>query len=96
MNVAEIEYYEIRGPRLLGGQETLWLAFIAVAYFLAQELVFLSPNVQKVVAAVWPASGIGLAALLLSPRRRWPAIVPILFLAGSFANVLAGKSLAAG
>ncbi|MCX6632700.1 MAG: MASE1 domain-containing protein [Candidatus Solibacter sp.] len=76
-------------------RDALWLALLAVAYFLAQELAFLLPGALKVVAAVWPAGGIGLAALLLSPRRRWPAILLTLFLAGMAANS-AGRPLATG
>ncbi len=38
--------------------------------------------------AVWPAGGIGLSALLLNPRRLWPAIVLALFAAGNAANFI--------
>src|ERR1017187_945382 len=77
------------------GQNALWIAFLAPAYFLAHEAALLFPDAQKVVAAVWPAGGIGLAALLLSPRRRWPVVIPILFLAGIAADVSVGRSLLA-
>jgi PAS domain S-box-containing protein len=83
--------YEAERPQ--GGtvaRDALSLAFVGIAYFLAHELAFLLPGAQKVVAAVWPAAGIGLAALLLNPRRRWPAILLILFLAGNSANFLSG------
>ena len=43
---------------------------IAVAYFLANRLALLFPDSQHVLSALWPAGGIGLAGLLLSPRRR--------------------------
>jgi integral membrane sensor domain MASE1 len=43
--------------------------------------------------AVWPAGGVGLAALLLSPRRLWPTILAALFLTGNAANLMTGRPL---
>ena len=84
-----------RVPVRAFGRDALWIAFLALAYFLAHEVALLVPDAQKLVAAIWPASGIGLAALLLSPRRRWPVILLILFLAGISADVWSGLSLLA-
>src|ERR1019366_6511501 len=78
------------------GRDALWIAFLALAYSLAHEAALLVPSAQKVVAAIWPAGGIGLAALLLSPRRRWPVLLSILFLASILADLLFGRSLLAG
>jgi integral membrane sensor domain MASE1 len=85
-----------RVPVRAFGRDALWIAFLALAYFLAHEVALLFPDAQKVVAAIWPAGGIGLAALLLSPRRRWPVVLAILFLAGILADLLSGGSLLAG
>src|ERR1017187_6104007 len=85
-----------RVPVRAFGRDALWIAFLALAYFLAHEVALLVPDAQKVVAAIWPAGGIGLAALLLSSRRRWPSILLILFLAGILADLLSGRSLLAG
>jgi PAS domain S-box-containing protein len=63
----------------------------ALAYFLAHELAFGFPDAQKVPMAVWPAGGIGLAALLLNRRRLWPIVCPALFMAGLAADLLAGR-----
>src|ERR1035441_2190005 len=82
-----------RVPVRAYGQNALWIAFLALAYFVAHEAALLFPDAQKVVAAVWPAGGIGLAALLLSPRRRWPLVLALLFLAGILADLLSGRSL---
>src|ERR1035438_10378532 len=84
-----------RVPVRAFGRDALWIAFLALAYFLAHEVALLVPDAQKLVAAIWPASGIGLAALLLSPRRRWPVVLLILFLAGVSADVWSGRSLLA-
>jgi PAS domain S-box-containing protein len=54
-------------------------------------MAFLFPDAGKVLMAVWPAAGVGLAALLLSPRRLWPAIVAILFASGNLADLIAGR-----
>jgi PAS domain S-box-containing protein len=74
-------------------RDVLPLAVITLAYFSAFQIAFLLPDAGKVVAAVWPASGIGLAALLLNPRRRWPAIVALLYAVGVIANLLGGRPL---
>jgi PAS domain S-box-containing protein len=76
------------------GRDTLWGALIALACFLAHNLVFLFRESQTAPAAVWPASGIGLAALLLCPRRLWPTILGVLFFVGSAAHLLSGRPLA--
>jgi PAS domain S-box-containing protein len=72
-------------------RDNLWIVFLAAGYFLASEggLQFL--KVHEVLAPVWPAAGIGLAALLIGPRRRWPAMLLILFLTGILASLLSGR-----
>ncbi len=67
------------------------IALIALAYFAACRIALFFPDAQRVLVTVWPAGGIGLAALLLSPRRRWPAICTALFVAGNAANLLSGR-----
>src|ERR1035437_3586443 len=84
-----------RVPVRAFGRDALWIAFLALADFLAHEVAVLGPAPEELVAGCAPASGIGLAALLLSPRRRWPVILLILFLAGISADVWSGLSLLA-
>jgi PAS domain S-box-containing protein len=91
-----MEYGAERLPVRAFRQDAPRLAILALAYFLAQELALSLPGAQESVAAVWPAAGIGLAALLLSRRRLWPAILLILFVAGNSANLLSGRPFAAG
>ena len=69
------------------------IAGFGCAYLLAHYVAFLFPDTEKVLVAVWPAGGIGLAALLLSPRRLWPAILAAMFVAGNTANLLVGRPL---
>jgi PAS domain S-box-containing protein len=69
----------------------LRLGLSALAYFAAQELAFKVPDSFGLVAAIWPAAGIALASLLLSPRRLWPALLGCLFVAGIAANLTTGR-----
>ena len=66
---------------------------IALAYFFAHFVSFLFPDTYKVLMAVWPPSGVGLAALLLSPRRLWPLILLAVFAAGNAANLIEHRPL---
>lgn len=79
-------------PRSSRRDDALKLALIALAYFLAHKISFFFPDSAKVLMAIWPAGGVGLAALLLSPRRLWPAILVTLFAVGYSADLLAGRS----
>ncbi|NPV00524.1 MAG: PAS domain S-box protein [Brevinematales bacterium] len=66
---------------------------IGFVYFLAHKISFFFPDTQKILMAIWPAGGIGLAALLLNPKRLWPAILITLFIAGNTANLIEGRPL---
>ena len=55
-------------------------AFVAVAYYAAAKLALLVAIPPGYATAVWPGSGIALAALLLGGARLWPGVW-----AGSFA-----------
>jgi integral membrane sensor domain MASE1 len=60
-------------------------------YFLAFQIAFLFPDTEKLVAAIWPVAGVGLAFLLLSPRHLWTVILVIFFITGNSANLIAGR-----
>ena len=45
------------------------------------------------VASIWPPSGLALAAFLFTRRRDWPALILVLFLANTSANLLSGNAL---
>lgn len=78
-----------------GLRESTWrtLAGIGVGYFAACALqVWISRSAQ-IHSVIWPGGGIGLAALLLSPQRRWRAILLVLFEVGLAAKLLAGRTL---
>ena len=55
-------------------QQALVLGALAVVYFLAGKLGLHFAFVHASASAVWPPTGIALAAVLLFGRRTWPAI----------------------
>ena len=76
-----------------GAPRWAWLAALTVAYVLAGKLGLLFASVHASATAVWPPSGIALAALLLLGARMWPAVAVGAFLvnvttAGSVATSL--------
>ena len=61
-------------PRLLAPASLVVYALIVLAYFSAGKLGLSLAFVHPSATAVWPPSGIALAALLLLGLRMWPAI----------------------
>jgi signal transduction histidine kinase len=72
-----------------GGPPT-WVLPIGVAagyLILAQGLSVLTAG-QYSSPTFWPAAGVALGALLITPRTRWPAIVLAVFLAEMTSNII--------
>ena len=69
------------------------VVLIGLAYLAANKAALLLPDAEQVLALVWPAAGVGLAALLLNPRKLWPFILLAIFIAGNVANLLSGRPL---
>ena len=69
------------------------VALIAVAYFTANKIGQIFPDTGKILSSIWPASGVGLASLLLIPRRLWPYGNIAIFVAGNLGDLLSGLSL---
>jgi two-component system cell cycle sensor histidine kinase/response regulator CckA len=80
---------------VLSGKGAARFVLIGIAYFLAHEISFFFPDSQRVLSAVWPAGGIGLAALLLTQRRDWPATAAVLFVSGLAADLIVGRPIIA-
>jgi signal transduction histidine kinase/CheY-like chemotaxis protein len=72
-----------RLPRVLA------LVALAVVYFLAGKLGLQFALVHASASAVWPPTGIALAAVLLFGRRTWPAI----FVGAFFVNLTTSGSI---
>lgn len=62
------------------------VALLAVLYFGAAKLGLTMAFVTEQVTAVWPPTGIALAALVIFGRRLWPAVTLGAFLANATAN----------
>jgi PAS domain S-box-containing protein len=69
------------------------LALIGAAYFIAHELAFIFPDSAGVLEAIWPAGGVGLAALLLTQKSQWRSVVSVLYVAGCAADLLARRPI---
>jgi integral membrane sensor domain MASE1 len=74
-------------PRRSGYPQLLILLGVACTYCLAAALGFQLAVVAKQVTAVWPPTGIALAAILIYGYRVWPAITVSAFLV----NYLTGE-----
>ena len=85
------------GRQILGRRPT-FLAALAAVYFAAGKLGLAFAAINSSASAVWPPTGIALAAFLLFGRRVWPAI----FVGAFFVNlttagtVLTSLGVAAG
>ena len=75
--------------RLLGSQPPIMVGVVALAYIAAAELGFSLAFATKQVTAVWPPTGIAVAALLRFGARVWLGI----FLGAFAANALSEEPL---
>lgn len=69
------------------------LLVLGLAYLAAHKLAYLLPVAGGVIAAVWPASGVALGALLLSPRRLWPALLAVTSVTNFTVEMFAGRNV---
>src|SRR5512140_2892284 len=76
-------------PRRL---DLLHIVFFSLAYGGAIRLADLLPSSANLILALWPAGGIGLASVLLLPRRRWPAMIAGFSLTAFVTAILIGRS----
>ncbi|MDH3349205.1 MAG: MASE1 domain-containing protein [Desulfobulbaceae bacterium] len=74
-------------------QDALKITLFALAYFMAHHISFYFPDPKNVLMVIWPAGGVGLAALLLTRRQLWPIIIVALFAVGNIANLSVGRPI---
>jgi len=79
-----------RDAPAVGGRQVLLLAGVAAAYLLAARFGLSLAFATKQVTAVWPPTGIAVAAVWALGYRVWPA----LFVGAFLANATAGESVA--
>ena len=78
-------------PVLAGWLGTLGLfAVVLVGYLAGAVLSLKAFGASELGPAFFPPAGVTVAALLLSPRRRWPAVVAAIVLAEAGVDVYAG------
>lgn len=75
------------------GREATRLGGVALAYLVAHKFAYFFPAAGQSMMAVWPANGIAVAVLLLSPRQRWPAILTVVLLTHFITEMVSGRSL---
>ena len=73
----------------------LWLAPVALAYFLVAHFSLSLIFKPEGITVIWPASGIFLSAVLLTRRKIRPYLVVVLFLTDFVSEMLAGTPLVA-
>ena len=66
-----------------------------IAYLAAISVTFLFPYAGGAIDAIWPASGIALAVLLLSRSSAWPRFLAVFTVIHFAGDLLAGRSIAA-
>jgi len=69
------------------------LALLAAAYWLMVRAGLLLVAQPEGVASIWPVSGLALAVLLLNPKRRWSALLAVIFVTNAAGNLSGGNSL---
>ena len=69
------------------------LFLIAVVYYAAVRLGVMLTVQPEGLALIWPASGVALAALILA-RRRWFAVLAVIFATNALGNLTGGNALA--
>lgn len=70
------------------------LVVVLLASTLAAGLIGIEISQETdTTASWWPAAGVGIVALLISPRSWWPALVGAVFAANLLANALGGRPL---
>lgn len=75
-----------RGDMFSGMKYLLLVAVTAVAYIASAQLGFVLAFATKQVTAIWPPTGIALAAFLLAGNRIWPAIFVGAFISNAISH----------
>jgi PAS domain S-box-containing protein len=75
----------------IGARAVIGALAFGLVYFLLVRLSLVVYQASGNHAALWPQSGLALGILLLSPVRRWPAILAIVLAADSIATISMGS-----
>ncbi len=88
---------QLKDTALSGSTPRLWpqmveLIVVAIAYWVAVRLGLLLVAHPEGVASIWPASGLALAVLLLSPQHKWTRMLTVIFVTNAAGNWTGGNS----
>ena len=72
------------------GRDSLWLASVALIYFVAARLSLSLVLHPEGIAVIWPPSGIFLSSILLTRRELRPCLVGVLFITDLIAEMITG------
>jgi PAS domain S-box-containing protein len=70
-----------------------WLASIVIAYMISVRIGLFFRVESVGIASIWPPSGIALAALILSEKKKWIWVILVIFASNIFGNLLGDNSL---
>ena len=82
----------LSGSTLRPWPEVAKLIIVAIAYWVAVRLGLLLVAHPEGIASIWPASGLALAILLLSPKSQWAKLLAIIFITNATGNWVSGNS----
>ncbi|MBU3914395.1 MASE1 domain-containing protein, partial [bacterium] len=70
-----------------------WLLSIAISYMIGVRIGLFFRVESIGMATIWPPSGIALAALILSEKKKWVWVILVIFASNVFGNLLGDNSL---
>ena len=70
-----------------------YIVFFAIAYWISVRLGLLLVAHPEGIATIWPASGLGLGILLLSPKHKWWKLLAVIFATNAAGNWSGGNSI---
>lgn len=99
-NIPMVSFLSHNGSNQYHGSRTVFveirrLALVFIAYYVAVLIGLKCRIPPQNIAAIWPPSGVALAALLLIERRKWVSTLLIIFTANTLGNFSWGNPLPA-
>ena len=73
--------------------DALWLLSIALVYLGAVQVGLYFRLQPEGIASIWPPSGVAMAALLLSERKKWIWVVVVIVATNLSGNVIGGNTV---
>ena len=90
MRISRVSFFDTGGIQ----KDIAWLVIIVVAYLIGVRIGIFFRAEFEGIASIWPASGIALAALILSEKKKWGWVILAIFAANMMGNLKGENSLA--